>query len=61
MGFPSKGCITVMLAENFKEGSNPKGYMMSEKLDGVITYLLFILIFLIKGSMFLVQIKIHII
>jgi hypothetical protein len=27
-----------MLAETFKEGSNPKGYFMSEKLDGVIFY-----------------------
>lgn len=35
LGNPSSECITVLLAEKWDESIDPKGYMMSEKLDGV--------------------------
>lgn len=39
LGPPSNGVhIKLMLAETWKEGTDPKGWMMSEKLDGVRCY-----------------------
>ena len=35
LGRPTSECIKVLLAETYKEDSDPTGWIMSEKLDGV--------------------------
>jgi ATP-dependent DNA ligase len=35
LGLPIDYCIKCLLAENYKEGTDPTGWIMSEKLDGV--------------------------
>lgn len=35
LGSPIDYCIKCLLADNYKEGTDPTGWIMSEKLDGV--------------------------
>lgn len=35
LGNPTSGCISVLLAETWDNDIDPKGWIMSEKLDGV--------------------------